>query len=84
MAKVIDERMAEYIHKATGLTVEQLRTMDHEEIDAAIEKVVGHPLDYALEPGALSSGNMLIDMGRVVTSEEIQRRADKIGRRVGQ
>lgn len=73
--------MAEMIHEATGLTVEQIRTMPYEDVQAAIEQKIGHPLDYTLEPGTLSSGNMLIDMGRVITSREIQQRVEEIGRR---
>ncbi len=81
MAKVINEKMAELIHKTTGLTVEEIRTMNHEDVQTVIEEKIGHKRDYALEPGALSSGNILIDMGRVITSEEIQRRVNMLGRR---
>jgi len=79
---VINQKIAELILKDTGLTPAQISRMDHEEVTRIVERHTGHKItEYALGPG-LSSGNILIDMGRVITSEEIQRRANKIGRSV--
>ncbi|MDP3799974.1 MAG: hypothetical protein Q8Q90_00945 [bacterium] len=70
--------MAALIKKRTGLTVEEIRRMPLEEVHAAIEAKIGHKLSLELEPGCISSGDVLIDMGRVITSEEIERAVDKI------
>ena len=78
MTDIIDQRMADLIHRSTGLTVEQIRNTPLEEVHAAIEKKIGHKLELGLEPGKYSSGNMLIDMGRTISSEEIQKEIDKI------
>lgn len=79
MSNIIDERMAILIKKKTGLTVEEIRRMPLEEVHMAIEAKIGHKLSLELESaGYVSSGDVLIDMGRVITHEEIEKAIDKI------
>lgn len=61
-----------------GLTVEEIRRMPLEEVHATIEAKIGHKLYLEFETGCISSGDILIDMGRVITSEEIEKAIDKI------
>lgn len=73
--KFIPEMIANIEHN-TGMTMEELRTLDHEEIDRRIEEKIGHPLKLGVEPGfqQLSRGDdsVLIEEGRTISHEQIE------------
>ncbi len=51
MAYMISPRMAELIRDITGLSVNQISIIPTEEVQAIVEKKVGHGLDIDLDPG---------------------------------
>ena len=62
----IDGRMADLIQRTVGLSVEEIRRADTEEIHRSIEAKIGRKLELGFEPGLVSSGNVLIDLGRII------------------
>lgn len=73
MVYALGDGMRTIIQRATGMSVEEIDRADHETIHRSIEKKIGHKLELGLVPGRLSSGNVLIDAGRIITPEEIER-----------
>lgn len=63
---MVDERMAALIKRATGLSVDEIRLADTDDIHRSIEAKIGHKLKLGFEPGLISSGDVLIDFGRII------------------
>lgn len=79
MAHKFSKGMAEIIKRRTGLTPEQISGMNHDEVRERIEAHTGHKITkFGLEPSAISSGNIMIDLGRVITREEIDAEIAKV------
>ena len=62
------------IFDATGLTVEQIRDMDFEDIDANIAKRVGHPItEYIIDDSLAGRGQVYSDTDRFLTMDEVDK-----------
>jgi len=77
MDYTLSPEMASVIEKSVGMPLDEIRRKDFSEIDRSIEERVGHPLKFGCEPGHQGRGNMLIQLGRIISPEEIERRMEK-------
>jgi shikimate kinase len=64
--KFIDERMAALIQRSVGMSVEEIQHADTDEVHRSIEEKIGRKLQLGFEPGFISSGNVLIDLHRII------------------
>ena len=77
MDYTISPELASLIEKSVGMSLDEIRRKDFSEIDSSIEERIGRPLKFGHEPGHRGRGNMLIQMGRTISPEEIERRMEK-------
>ena len=77
MDYTISPELALIIEESVGMSSDEIRRKDFSEIDHSIENRIGHRLKFGREPGHCARGNMLIQMGRTISSEEIERRMKK-------
>lgn len=77
---MLNDKTKDAIRRSTGLDPEKLSSMDHEEIDSAIEKKIGKSLDVgAIENGAVSArGNVYIHSGRLISNSWIEKHLSSI------
>lgn len=77
MDHTINPELASIIEESVGMSIDEIRRKDFSEIDSSIEERIGHPLKFGLEPGHCGRGNMLIQMGRTISPEEIEEKMEK-------
>ncbi len=77
MSYVISKGMAKVIKSSTGMSVDKIRKKSVSEIHKAIEKKIGHKLQIGKEPGHRGRGSMLIQMGRTLSRENVEKRFKK-------
>lgn len=65
----LNQKSRESVEKQTGLSVEQIISMDVEEIDLAIEKKIGKKLRYSLQDDMrlIGRGSVYLFLNRLFT-----------------
>jgi len=64
--------MAALIQRTVGMSVEEIKQADTGEIYHSIKVKIGHKLKLGFEPGLFSSGNVFIDLRRIIWPEEMR------------
>jgi len=74
MPMIIKRKMAEYIEKTVGLTMDKIEQTDIEEIHQHLERKAGHSFKIQKESGNSGRGNVLLHNDRIRTREDTQKR----------
>ncbi len=76
----LSEETIKRLEKNIGLTYEQMKTMDPEEVDKHIEKKTGKKLKWGAIRAGYSSGDdsVLLSLGRIRTKEQVEEKIDEI------
>lgn len=78
----LDAKSRENIFEATGMTVEQIIDMDFEDIDAHIEKKIGHKIKkYIIDERLAGRGQVYSETDRFLHMEEADKGLKKHDRR---
>ena len=78
MAHMLSGAMRNFVEKVTGISFEELRTRPIEEVQGRMEARLGHAFCYAREPEQAARGSVLLELGEIVTPEEIEAELAKV------
>ena len=75
----LSEKTIKAIEETTGITYEQIQTLDDEEIQKIIEKKTGKKITFG-KVKQMGSGDdsVLIDRGRIRTIEEVDKKIEEL------
>ena len=70
------------IYETTGMTVEQIKNMDFEDIDIRIGKKIGHRIkDYIINDSLISRGQVYAETGRFLHMDIVDKGLKKHDKR---
>ena len=71
MSHFFSDEMQSVIEGSVGMSLKDIKEKDVEEIQGSIEERSGEKIELSKEPRHSLRGNILIQMGRTITSNEI-------------
>jgi len=77
MSSKLSKAMMSIIEEKVGIPYDEMKTYSFEEIDKFIEKKNKRRLKFEYEPGHSPRGNILIQLKRLVTIEETNKKFKK-------